>query len=59
MQIKQIPLAERDGDLTYQSLKPKLKEIEDKISALAPNFGIFLKQAAASLTSLERSSISR
>jgi tetratricopeptide (TPR) repeat protein len=58
-QIKQIPMAERDGDLTYQSLKPKLKEIEDKISALAPNFGIFLKQSAASLTVLDRSSTSK
>jgi predicted transcriptional regulator len=59
MQIKQIPLAERENDPTYQSLKPKLKEIEDKISALAPNFGIFLKQAAASLTVLDRSSTSK
>jgi hypothetical protein len=59
MQIKQIPLAERENDPTYQSLKPKLKEVEDKISALAPNFGIFLKQAGGSLTLLDRSSTAK
>ncbi|MBC7883651.1 MAG: CHAT domain-containing protein [Anaerolineae bacterium] len=52
-QIKQIPLAERDSNPTYQSLKPKLKEAQDKIDALTPAFGVFLKQAAASLKSTE------
>ncbi|MBC7883750.1 MAG: tetratricopeptide repeat protein, partial [Anaerolineae bacterium] len=50
-QMKQIPTNERDNSPTYQSLKLKFKEIQDKIDLLIPSFDLFLKRAAASLKS--------
>jgi tetratricopeptide (TPR) repeat protein len=52
-QMKLIPPAERDNNPTYQSLQLQRKEAQDKIDALTPAFGAFLKQAAASLKSSE------
>jgi CHAT domain-containing protein len=52
-QMKLIPPAERDSNSTYQTLQLKRKVAQDKIDALTPAFGAFLKQAAASLKSSE------
>jgi CHAT domain-containing protein/tetratricopeptide (TPR) repeat protein len=50
-QMKRIPVDERDNNSTYQALKLKFKEAQEKVDALTPAFSIFLKQAAASLKS--------
>jgi CHAT domain-containing protein/lipopolysaccharide biosynthesis regulator YciM len=53
-QMKLIPPTERDNNPTYQTLQLKRKAAQDKIDALTPAFGAFLKQAAASLKASER-----